>query len=65
MDRLLLVRHGETAANRDRLVLGRSLDVPLTHWGHRQAGHAAERVAEQCGLAATIGRELDLIGSLS
>lgn len=27
--------------------------------------NAAERVAEQCGLAATIGRELDLIGSLS
>lgn len=46
MERLLLVRHGETAANRDRVVLGRSLDVPLTGWGHRQAGHAAERVAE-------------------
>lgn len=46
MEQLLLVRHGETVANRDRIVLGRSLDVPLTEWGLQQAGHAAARVAE-------------------
>ncbi len=42
---LLMVRHGESTANRDRLVLGRSLEVPLTDLGRQQAGRAAERVA--------------------
>jgi broad specificity phosphatase PhoE len=34
--RLLLVRHGQTDANRDGLALGR-LDVPLNETGHHQA----------------------------
>lgn len=44
MTRLLLVRHGESTANRDRLALGCSLDVPLTEAGRQQAAWAAERV---------------------
>ena len=43
--RLIIVRHGESTANRDRLVLGRSLEVPLTELGRQQAGQAAERLA--------------------
>lgn len=43
--RLIIVRHGESTANRDRLVLGRSLQVPLTELGRQQAGQAAERLA--------------------
>lgn len=46
MRRLLLVRHGESTANRDGLVLGRSLDVPLTELGCEQAVAAAAKVAE-------------------
>ncbi|MGI5950981.1 MAG: histidine phosphatase family protein [Brooklawnia sp.] len=42
---LLMVRHGESTANRDRLVLGRSLEVPLTEHGRQQATRAAEQVA--------------------
>lgn len=44
--RLLLVRHGESTANRDRLVLGRSLHVPLTERGREQAVAACDRVAQ-------------------
>src|SRR5688500_14172625 len=44
--KLLLVRHGETAANRDGLVLGRA-DPELTEEGHRQA----ERLAAAVGRA--------------
>ena len=43
--RLLLVRHGESTANRDRRVLGRSLNVALTDRGRRQALDAAQLVA--------------------
>ncbi len=42
--RLHLVRHGETAHNRDGIGLGRA-DVPLTERGRRQAGAAVERLA--------------------
>ena len=42
--RLHLVRHGETAHNRDGLGLGRA-DVPLTEHGRRQAEAAVERLA--------------------
>jgi len=45
---LVLVRHGESTANRDHLVPGRLLDVELTDLGVQQAHLAAERV---CGLA--------------
>ncbi|GAA2181753.1 hypothetical protein GCM10009785_18090 [Brooklawnia cerclae] len=49
MTRLLLVRHGESTANRDHLVPGWSLGVPLTDRGRSQAAGAAERVAESVG----------------
>jgi broad specificity phosphatase PhoE len=41
---ILLVRHGETAANRDRLALGRA-DPPLTTRGREQAAALARRLA--------------------
>ncbi len=47
--RLLIVRHGESTANRDRLVVGQSLDVPLTQRGRDQADQAAESVADLVG----------------
>ncbi len=42
--RLTLVRHGETAPNRDGLGLGRA-DAPLTERGLRQTAAAVERLA--------------------
>ena len=42
---LVLVRHGESTANRDRLVPGRLLGAELTDLGTRQARVAAEQVA--------------------
>jgi broad specificity phosphatase PhoE len=48
---IYLVRHGETAYNRDGLALGRA-DVPLTEAGRRQAAAVASRLA---------GRPLDHI----
>lgn len=44
--RLLIVRHGESTANRDHLVVGWSLDLPLTERGRHQAEKAAAAVAE-------------------
>ena len=44
--RLHLVRHGETAHNRDGLGLGRA-DAPLTEHGRRQAEAAVERLARE------------------
>jgi broad specificity phosphatase PhoE len=41
---LLIVRHGETAWNRERRVMG-SLDVPLTERGREQCARAAELIA--------------------
>ena len=40
-----LLRHGETSANRNGIVLGTS-DVPLTKIGRLQAKMAAQRIAE-------------------
>ena len=55
--RLLIVRHGESTANRDHLVLGQSLPAPLTELGRLQAEAAAATVA---GLvAAFLFRRLD------
>ena len=42
--KLTLLRHGETVANRDRLVLGRS-NVPLTELGVLQAAKAAHKLS--------------------
>jgi len=39
--RICLIRHGETTANRDRIIAGR-LDVPLTDHGRGQARALAE-----------------------
>ena len=44
MGRLVLIRHGESEGNRDR-VFTRTPDVPLTETGHRQVREAADRVA--------------------
>jgi broad specificity phosphatase PhoE len=44
--KLILVRHGETASNRDGLGLGRQ-DVPLTEKGRLQAEALAEALAEE------------------
>lgn len=44
--RLHLVRHGQTASNRDGVGLGRA-DVPLTEHGQRQARAAVERLARE------------------
>ena len=44
MGRLLLIRHGESEGNRDR-VFTRSPEVPLTDVGRAQARHAAEWLA--------------------
>ena len=43
---LYLIRHGETAYNRDRLGLGRA-DVPLTTLGERQAAAIGARLARE------------------
>ena len=42
--RLILVRHGETESNRERLALGRE-DVPLNERGRRQAAAVAASLA--------------------
>ena len=44
--RLYLVRHGETAPNRDGLGLGRA-DAPLTERGRRQSAATVERLAAE------------------
>lgn len=58
MRRLLIVRHGESTANRDRKVLGWSLAVPLTERGRAQALAAAERLALLVG-----GQQVRLLSS--
>ncbi|MEZ4699528.1 MAG: histidine phosphatase family protein [Rhodothermales bacterium] len=42
---LFLVRHGETDFNRQRIVQGRGVDVPLNETGRLQAGALARRAA--------------------
>ena len=41
---IILVRHGETMANKAQLVLGTS-DVPLTELGRDQAKAAAQKIS--------------------
>ena len=48
---LVLVRHGETAWNRDRRIQGQ-LDTPLNEEGVRQARAAARRLAADAGARA-------------
>ena len=46
MSRLILVRHGESSGNRDRIFATSPHDLPLTELGYRQAHEAARRIAE-------------------
>ncbi len=55
--RLLLVRHGESVANRERRMQGR-LDSPLTEKGARQAEAIAERVAQDAPISAVYSSPL-------
>lgn len=54
MSTLLLVRHGQSTANRDRLLPGRSLAAPLTELGCQQADRAAAEVAGRLGGPAAV-----------
>ncbi|PKB60369.1 MAG: hypothetical protein BZY65_01305, partial [SAR202 cluster bacterium Ae2-Chloro-G2] len=42
--KILLIRHGETIANKTQLVLGTS-EVPLTNLGRRQAEAVAQKIS--------------------
>ncbi|HEX3398602.1 MAG TPA: histidine phosphatase family protein [Steroidobacteraceae bacterium] len=46
MSRLILVRHGESSGNRERIYATSPHDLPLTELGYAQALHAAQRIAE-------------------
>jgi broad specificity phosphatase PhoE len=46
MSKLILVRHGESSGNRDRIYAISPHDLPLTELGYRQAQLAALRIAE-------------------
>jgi probable phosphoglycerate mutase len=47
MGRLILVRHGESRGNRERVFALSPHDLPLTELGYRQAHAAARRIAEE------------------
>lgn len=64
---LYLVRHGETAYNRDGLGLGRS-DVPLTPLGRTQAAALGQRLADQPItriLSSPLARALDTAAAIA
>ena len=46
MSRLILVRHGESSGNRDRIFATSPHDLPLTELGYRQANEVAKRIGE-------------------
>jgi broad specificity phosphatase PhoE len=46
MSRLILVRHGESSGNRERIFATQPHELPLTETGYRQAQDAARRIAE-------------------
>ena len=46
MSRLILVRHGESSGNRDRVYATSPQDLPLTELGYRQAREAARRIEQ-------------------
>lgn len=65
--RLYLVRHGETAYNRDGLGLGRA-DVPLTEAGQRQAAALGRRFANvelTRVLSSPLGRALAVASAIA
>lgn len=45
MSKIILVRHGESAGNRDRIFAVSPHDLPLTELGYRQASYAARLIA--------------------
>jgi broad specificity phosphatase PhoE len=45
MSKLILVRHGESSGNRDRIFATAPHELPLTELGYRQALAAAQRIA--------------------
>jgi len=49
MTRLILVRHGESSGNRDRIFAVSPHELPLTELGYIQAQAAARRIAELFG----------------
>jgi broad specificity phosphatase PhoE len=46
VSRLILVRHGESSGNRDRIFATHPRSLPLTELGYRQAHLAAKRIGE-------------------
>jgi broad specificity phosphatase PhoE len=46
MSNLILVRHGESSGNRDRVFAASPHDLPLTELGYRQAQGAAKRIGQ-------------------
>jgi probable phosphoglycerate mutase len=46
MGRLILIRHGESVGNRDRLYASNPHETPLTELGYRQAEEAGGRIAQ-------------------
>ena len=46
MSKLILIRHGESSGNRDRVFATSPQDLPLTELGYRQALAASRRIAE-------------------
>src|SRR5271170_5148441 len=46
MSRLILVRHGESSGNRERIFATQPHELPLTETGYLQAQTAAQRIAE-------------------
>lgn len=47
MGRLLLIRHGETVANRNRIIQGPRIDAPLSDLGRRQADRLGDALARE------------------
>lgn len=64
--RLIIVRHGETAHNRDQVTLGRA-DVPLNDLGNRQAAAVAASfaVAPVAVYASPLRRAIDTAGGIA
>ena len=60
MTRIILMRHGESEANRNHMFAGRDTDVPLSPLGHLQADAAAKYVAKayqvDCLLTSPLSR---------
>jgi probable phosphoglycerate mutase len=58
MGRLILVRHGESAGNRDRIFALSPHDLPLTELGYRQAAGAAHIIAARFNPRLVVSSEM-------